>query len=88
MGVAHALPNNIELVQARDELVALSRLTKIDRNLKRNLNLLMIILILETLTPLHLCSLKRGNLQLLGDILETAGHDEAQTEEEIARAEL
>ena len=48
----------------------------------------MIILILETLTPLHLCSLKRGNLQLLGDILETAGHDEAQTEEEIARAEL
>ena len=75
-------------MQARDELVALSRLTKIDRNLKRELNLLMIILILETLTPLHLCSLKRGNLQLLGDILETAGHDEAQTEEEIARAEL
>ena len=75
-------------MQARDELVALSRLTKIDRNLKRNLNVLMIILILETLTPLHLCSLKRGNLQLLGDILETAGHDEAQTEEEIAGAEL
>ena len=75
-------------MQARDELVALSRLTKIDRNLKRDLNLLMIILILETLTPLHLCSLKRGNLQVRGDILETAGHDEAQTEEEIAGVEL
>ena len=67
----------------------LSRLTKIDRNLKRDLYLFMIILILETLTPLHLQAKRKSKLAtLLGDILETSGHGEAQTEEGIYEAEL
>ena len=44
-------------------LLPLSRMTKTDRNLMKGLNLLMIVLILETLNPLHIHSLKRGNLQ-------------------------
>ena len=77
-------------LQARDELVAISRTTKIDRNLMQDLNLLTIVHMLETLNPLHLHNLKRGNLiaKLLGDILETTGHGEVQTEEEIAEVEL
>ena len=74
-------------LQARDELVAIIRLTKI--KISRGISVLRWSPSYWRPSPSSPLQPKKRNLtNVLGDNLETAGYGEAQTEEEIAEAEL